>query len=94
MPASHLAPRAQPALRRQRLVRVGAATTLALPASSHIAPVPAAAGPVLPSPFLEKAVWLAIEASRLRQRKRSIKQGGKRMSTGTKEEIATLAMQT
>ena len=34
-------------------------------ASSHIAPVPASAGPALPSPILERQVRLAIEASRL-----------------------------
>lgn len=72
MPAYHPAPRVQPVLRRQRLVRVASATTLAQRASSHIALVQAVAGPALPSPFLEKQVWLAVEANRLLREAQSL----------------------
>lgn len=65
MSQPHPAPHGQPVLRRQRLVRIDEATTLAQRASSRSAPVPAVTSPALPSPFLEGQVWLAVEASRL-----------------------------
>lgn len=72
MSAYHLAPRLQPVLRRQRLVRFDEATTLVGQASSRIALVQAVAGPALPSPFLEKQVWLAVEANRLLREAQSL----------------------
>lgn len=71
MPAYHPEPRVQPALRRQRLVRV-ASTTLVGQASSSIALVQAVADPALPSLFLEKQVWLAVEANRLLREAQSL----------------------
>jgi hypothetical protein len=46
-------------------VRVEEATMLVGQASSGIALVPAVAGPALPPPFLERQVWLTVEANRL-----------------------------